>query len=622
MRVVKLLSLVRLLIVPLALIQLLNARGAFPAGYEAAAWTILGLHVLGAFVLIVLAFTDRFRRRIVAVAGIAFDLLLSTALILVYSFESGQPFRTLLFLVILEAALLYRLVGGLIAALVGIPILTLSEVWRSSEFGFEIQPESVVLRVAVGAVLGIVVGRLVELEREQAALARDRAQEAERLRDELGRRVDVLEASNRCARALGSSLELDQAFGAFIAELRGPRPLRAGVDPPARGRSRDGDGDRRCRCGLLSRSRKSNRGSGLDPRAGRRRPNRGSSRPRGAALSGGGRSPSAGPALTRGGTAPARRRARSARSRSVARLPDSFGQDEIELVTLLGRFVAAAVQNIRTYEAERATVEELRRLSALRADFVSLVSHELRSPMAAVLGSTRTLQTRWRELRDDQRAAFLAVIGDETSRLSALVEDVLDTSRIEAGTFGYSFTDVDLSAVLREAASAAELGQDEVRLAVEIPPSLPPIRGDRERLRQLVDNLLANAIKYSERGGEVEVDASARNGSVSISRPRLRTGNRARGSRPDLREVRAGGGGQRQARDRARALPLALVRGGSRRHPARRIAPRRGRDLHAHSARKLSIRSRGCSARRSLKGRFRGLQPASRTASSPGRGSP
>ncbi len=216
--------------------------------------------------------------------------------------------------------------------------------------------------------------------------------------------------------------------------------------------------------------------------------------------------------------APLQLGARTIGALSVGRsTPDSFGQDEIELVTLLGRFVAAAVQNIRTYEAERATVEELRRLSALRADFVSLVSHELRSPMAAVLGSTRTLQTRWRELRDDQRAAFLAVIGDETSRLSALVEDVLDTSRIEAGTFGYSFTDVDLSAVLREAASAAELGQDEVRLAVEIPPSLPPIRGDRERLRQLVDNLLANAIKYSERGGEVEVDASARNGSVSIS---------------------------------------------------------------------------------------------------------
>ena len=516
MKVVRLLSLVRLLIVPLALIQLLDYRGDFPAGYEAAAWTILGLHALGAFVLIVLAFTDRFRRRVVAVGGIVFDLLLSTALILVYSFDSGQPFRALLFLVVLEAALLYRVPGGLLAALAGIPILTVSELWRSSQFDVEIQPESVVLRVAVGGVLGIVVGRLVELEREQSALARDRAQEAERLRDELGRHVDVLEATSRCARALGSSLELDQAFGAFIAELQGLVPFerasillledgRATVMATA-GAGADsflGPGTRIELAGsILERVAEGRTVLRADLEERRDKEEEG---------------------LLRLGlrsrlVAPLQLGARTIGALSVGRsTPNSFGPDEVELVTLLGRFVAAAVQNIRTYEAERATVEELRRLSALRADFVSLVSHELRSPMAAVLGSTRTLQTRWRELRDDQRAAFLAVIGDETSRLSALVEDVLDTSRIEAGTFGYSFTDVDLSAVLREAASAAELGQDEVRLAVEIPPSLPPIRGDRERLRQLVDNLLANAIKYSERGGAVEVDASARNGAVSIS---------------------------------------------------------------------------------------------------------
>ena len=72
--------------------------------------------------------------------------------------------------------------------------------------------------------------------------------------------------------------------------------------------------------------------------------------------------------------------------------PAAFRAEEIELVTLLGRLVATAVQNLRAYEAERATADELRRLSALRADFVSLVSHELRSPMAAVIGSARTLQ--------------------------------------------------------------------------------------------------------------------------------------------------------------------------------------------------------------------------------------
>src|SRR5204863_9448931 len=125
--------------------------------------------------------------------------------------------------------------------------------------------------------------------------------------------------------------------------------------------------------------------------------------------------------------------------------PNAFSPEEIEFVTLLGRLVATAAQNIRAYEAERRTVEELRRLSALRADFVSLVSHELRSPMAAVIGAARTLQGRWRELSAEQRPSFLALIADETTRLSNLIADVLDTSRIEAGTFSYTFSDVDLT---------------------------------------------------------------------------------------------------------------------------------------------------------------------------------
>jgi signal transduction histidine kinase len=196
--------------------------------------------------------------------------------------------------------------------------------------------------------------------------------------------------------------------------------------------------------------------------------------------------------------------------------PGSFHPEEVDTLTLLGRLVAAAVQNLRTYEAERATVEELRRLSSLRADFVSLVSHELRSPMAAVIGSARTLQERWRELRPEQREAFLAVIADETSRLAALVGDVLDTSRIEAGTFAYHFSNVDLAEVVRDSVAAAEIGQDEVRLTADLPPMLPGVRGDVERLRQLIDNLISNAVKYSESGGEVRVEAHSDNGQVIV----------------------------------------------------------------------------------------------------------
>ena len=154
--------------------------------------------------------------------------------------------------------------------------------------------------------------------------------------------------------------------------------------------------------------------------------------------------------------------------------PDSFTDSEVELVSLLGRFLGSTVQNIRAYEAEHATVEELRRLSALRADFVSLVSHELRSPMAAVIGSAKTLHERWRELSPDQRESFLALIEHETNRLAELVGDVLDTSRIESGSFSYSFADVDLGELVQESAAAAESGQDEVQVTANVHRPLPP----------------------------------------------------------------------------------------------------------------------------------------------------
>jgi signal transduction histidine kinase len=201
----------------------------------------------------------------------------------------------------------------------------------------------------------------------------------------------------------------------------------------------------------------------------------------------------------------------------LRREPDAFGPDEVELAGLLGRLVATAVQNMRAYAAERETVEELRRLSALRADFVSLVSHELRSPMAAVIGAARTLQERWRELTPEQRASFLALISDETSRLATLIGDVLDTSRIEAGTFSYSFSDVDVARLVREAVAAIGLGQDEVAVVARAPDTVPHVRGDPERLRQVLLNLIENAVKYSPAGEAVDVGAWSENGRVMIA---------------------------------------------------------------------------------------------------------
>src|SRR5205085_5614387 len=113
-----------------------------------------------------------------------------------------------------------------------------------------------------------------------------------------------------------------------------------------------------------------------------------------------------------------------------------------------------------------------------------------RTPMASVIGSARTLQARWRELTAEQRDAFLALIADETDRLAGLVGEVLDTSRIDAGTFTYSFREVDVAGLVEETVVAADLGQDAVDVVARIPRPLPAIRGDAARLRQVLSNLI------------------------------------------------------------------------------------------------------------------------------------
>jgi signal transduction histidine kinase len=188
----------------------------------------------------------------------------------------------------------------------------------------------------------------------------------------------------------------------------------------------------------------------------------------------------------------------------------------LRLATAGASAEARAEEAERLHEAERRTVAELRRLSTLRADFVSLVSHEVRTPMAAVIGSARTLQQRWRELSTEQRDAFLALIADETDRLAALVGEVLDTSRIDAGTFSYTFDELDLAGLINETVATAELARDSVRITASVPGDLPPVRGDALRLRQVLMNLIDNAVKYSDEGAPVEVRATAVNEHVAI----------------------------------------------------------------------------------------------------------
>ena len=151
------------------------------------------------------------------------------------------------------------------------------------------------------------------------------------------------------------------------------------------------------------------------------------------------------------------------------------------------------------------------------ADFLSLVAHDLRSPLATVIGAAQTLQGRWPDLTTEQRDSLLKLIVSEATRLSSLVDDVLDTSRVEAGMLSYRFEDLDAGTLVVDAVEAATVAQQKVSVVAAVAGTLPLVRGDEARLRQVLGNLIDNAVKYSPENGEVEVEAIAEDGGVRVS---------------------------------------------------------------------------------------------------------
>jgi K+-sensing histidine kinase KdpD len=510
----------RLAAVAWAVLEVAVAAHDYPAGYRAWAWATTAVLATGAVAFVALARRTWSERgwQALGLAALVFDAVLVYAYFAIYAFEEGIPARGLVYVVIIEAAVRFGIRGGVAASVASVPLLALVEWSRAERFApMEFAARDVVIPFAIELIIGLIVGGLVQQLRRETRIAEERAAEAEQLRDEIGRHADQLEIVNRAARALSSSLELEQAFRLFTREVRsalsfdrlalvlaeGERALviaNAGVAENTvfpKGSVHGLEGS--LTADFLEHPRTIVRDDMEGSPYWEER----------ALVDAGLRSRVIAPLVLAG---------RTLGFISVSRREaHAFTREDADLLTILGRQLATALENIRAFEAERAAAEELRRLSALRADFVSLVSHELRGPMASVIGCAATLRQRWRTLRPEQRESFLALIEEETSRLAALVGDVLDTSRLEAGTFTYTFSDVDVEELVREVAAAVDMGQEEVVVRAEVTGPLPAVRADRERIRQVLVNLLSNAVKYTVAGDEVEVRAGVEDGAVEVS---------------------------------------------------------------------------------------------------------
>jgi PAS domain S-box-containing protein len=201
-------------------------------------------------------------------------------------------------------------------------------------------------------------------------------------------------------------------------------------------------------------------------------------------------------------------------------VPEAPGEARVETlpVEILGRELWLSISGVGFEEgivyAFRDLTDE-RAVEQLKSEFVATVSHELRTPLAAIHGSALTLLRRDITLPEELRERLLEVIGEESDRLAQIVNDLLIASYLDSGQLPVSIESCDPRTLAESVVEAADVRVPEtIQLVLAAPDELEPVAADRGQLRQVLANLVDNAIKYSPDGGPVEVRLEERDGCV------------------------------------------------------------------------------------------------------------
>jgi PAS domain S-box-containing protein len=176
----------------------------------------------------------------------------------------------------------------------------------------------------------------------------------------------------------------------------------------------------------------------------------------------------------------------------------------------------AEAERDQLLERERTARIEAERVSLMKDEFLATLSHELRTPLNAILGWSQILRTR--DHLDEEVAEALEVIERNARMQTQLIEDLLDMSRIISGKIRLDVQQVDLQDVIKAAIASVRHSADakNIRLLVMLDPLAGPVRGDPGRLQQCFWNVLSNAIKFTPKGGKVQVALERVNSHVEI----------------------------------------------------------------------------------------------------------
>ncbi|HEY8743181.1 MAG TPA: GAF domain-containing protein [Chloroflexota bacterium] len=203
---------------------------------------------------------------------------------------------------------------------------------------------------------------------------------------------------------------------------------------------------------------------------------------------------------------------------------DAFDALDVATLQTLADQIGIALENARLYTeaAERATHlaaanEQLAELDRMKSHFISLVSHELRTPLGLIKGYVGTLQRSDLALDVESRQEFLTVIEEEADNLADLVGNLLDASRLEAGTLALELHPTRLLPLIRKAVHDARERAPDYQFALDLPGELPLVNADTRRLEQVFRNLLDNAVKYSPSGSTITISAEAAQAGVIVT---------------------------------------------------------------------------------------------------------
>lgn len=150
-------------------------------------------------------------------------------------------------------------------------------------------------------------------------------------------------------------------------------------------------------------------------------------------------------------------------------------------------------------------ITRFREEEEMKSTFTSIISHELKTPVALIKGYAQTLARPDATWDAETARQSLQIIEEEADRLEGLINNLLDVSRIQASGLRLEESDIDVQALVTKVATAYRTQTEQHRIELDFPEALPPIWGDEERLRQVFTNLLSNAIKYSPEGGVIRV---------------------------------------------------------------------------------------------------------------------